>query len=264
MSMQIRIDGIPVTIIRKKIKNMHLRVKPPEGEVSVSAPMRMDQAIIEQFVSSHTDWIRRQQERIRARAKEPGRMENHYVDGEKFFLWGRPYVLRIEEQEKGRNSLEIVERAVSEEVRGSVEKDGRAVSDEVRGSVEEGRTVGMARLCIRRGSSEKQRADFVKKWYRDRLNLEMKRLLPKWQEAMGLYCSGWQIKDMKTRWGTCNVQTGKIWMNLQLAKLPKDCLEYVIVHELSHLKERHHNEYFWAIVGEYIPQWREIRERMNG
>ena len=120
-----------------------------------------------------------------------------------------------------------------------------------------------AYLTVRKESTAKQRENWVNEWYRGLLKEQIERLLPKWEDITGLHPSNWQTKYMTTRWGTCNTNTGKIWLNLQLAKKPIDCLEYVILHELAHLKVRNHGEAFIAIMDEYMPYWRETRKKLN-
>lgn len=182
--MELVIDGIPVEVNRKKIKNMYLYVKSPEGRVSVSAPLRMPGSEIARFVRQKRSWIERRQQAYR-----------------------RQYA----EQYLGENGV--------------------------------------------RPLDERDRA-FLRE--------EISRLLPKWEERTGLHCSSFQIRDMKTRWGTCNTRTGKLWFALMLARQPQECVEYVILHELAHLYEPSHNARFKAFLDVHMPEWREIRRRMRG
>ena len=118
-------------------------------------------------------------------------------------------------------------------------------------------------LTVRKESSPKQRESFVNEWYRNLLKQEVAKYLPKWEKTTGLYCSSWQSKYMTTKWGTCNPTSKKIWLNLQLAKKPIECLEYVILHELAHLKVHNHGPEFTAILDQYMPYWREHKRRLN-
>ena len=120
-----------------------------------------------------------------------------------------------------------------------------------------------ALLTVRKESTAKQREAFVNEWYRGLLKEQIEKYLPLWEQRTGLHCSAWQTKYMTTRWGTCNTKTGKIWLNLQLAKKPPECLEYVILHELTHLKIRNHGDDFVAYMDEHMPYWREIRKKLN-
>ena len=118
-------------------------------------------------------------------------------------------------------------------------------------------------LTVRKESAAKQREAFVNEWYRSLLKVEVEKYLPKWEQITGLHCSSWQSKYMTTKWGTCNTSTRKIWLNLQLAKKPIECLEYVILHELAHLKVKNHSADFVAILDQYMPYWRELKKQLN-
>ncbi len=225
--MQIMISGIPVEIQKKNIKNMHLYVYPPDGEVRVSAPETMSDHSIEMFVRTKLGWIRRQKEKFENQERQS---EREYVSGETLYLWGKQYFLRVEYSGKGNSLILSGDEAI---------------------------------LTVRKESTAKQRDTFVKEWYRSLLKEEVEKYLPKWEKKTGLYSSSWQSKYMTTRWGTCNTNTKKIWLNLQLAKKPVDCLEYVILHELAHLKVRNHGADFVAILDEYMPNWRDIRKKLN-
>ena len=225
--MQAEIAGIPVKIIKKNIKNMHLYVKPPDGHVEVSAPLAISDDCIRMFIRTKISWIKKQREKFEMQSRQTARQ---YVSGETLYLWGKQYFLHVECSNKG-NSLIIN-------------------GDD-------------AYLTVRKGSTAEQRSNWVNEWYRELLKEQIERLLPKWESITGLHPSSWQTKYMTTRWGTCNTNTGKIWLNLQLAKKPIDCLEYVILHELAHLKVKNHSEAFIAIMDEYMPYWREIRKQLN-
>ena len=225
--MQIEISGIKIEVQKKNIKNMHLVVDHPDGKVRVSAPMHLSDDSIKMFVRTKLGWIKTQQEKFE---KQPRQTEREYVSGEAFYVWGRQYYLLVNYSNKG-NSLVL---------------DG-----------------DKAILTVREGSTVEQRERFINEWYRGVLKNEIEQLLPKWVEITDLSPDSWQTKNMTTRWGTCNVKTRKIWLNLQLAKKPIDCLEYVILHELAHLEVKNHNEQFIAIMDRYMPNWREIRKKLN-
>ncbi len=220
------IDGIDVRIDRKKIKNMHLYVKPPDGVASVSAPMRMSGIAIERFVRSNINWVKKQQEKF---ARQPRQTPRQYVSGETLYIWGRQYFLQVDYG--GRYALSL-----------------------------SGNT---ALLTVRPDSAIAQREKFVREWYREQLKEEIARALPKWETATGLKCESWQTKYMTSKWGTCNIAKRRIWLNLQLAQKPIECLEYIILHELAHLKVRNHNAAFKALLDKYMPFWREVKKRLN-
>jgi predicted metal-dependent hydrolase len=222
----LNISGIPIEVCKKRIKNMHLYVKPPNGKVTVSAPLNMKDETIERFVRTKASWIKKQVAKFDNQLRQS---EREYVSGETLFVWGRQYYLRVEFGYK--NSLIL--------------SGDKAI------------------LTIRKESTAVQREKFVREWYRDLLKSEITRLLPKWEKITGLSATSWQTKYMTTRWGTCNTNTGKIWLNLQLAKKTPECLEYVILHELVHLVERSHNDNFAALMDKYMPMWREIKTNLN-
>jgi predicted metal-dependent hydrolase len=116
---------------------------------------------------------------------------------------------------------------------------------------------------VRRESSAEHRERVLQHWYRQQLKELIPPLLQKWQTALDVQANEWAIKKMKTKWGACNVKVRRIWLNLELAKKPVQCLEYIIVHELVHLLERHHNDKFLALMNEYLPQWRSRRSELN-
>ena len=225
--MQIEISGIKIELQKKNIKNMHLVVAPPDGKVRVSAPLHLSDESIAMFVRTKLSWIKKQQEKF---AKQPRQCEREYVSGETLYVFGQQYFLRVEYSYKG-NSLVL--------------EGNEAI------------------LTVRKESTPKQREAFVNEWYRSLLKEKIAICLPEWEKITGLYCDSWQTKYMTTRWGTCNTNTRKIWINLQLAKKPIECLEYVILHELAHLKVRNHNKDFVAIMDQYMPYWREIKSKLN-
>ena len=225
--MQIVISNIPVEVIRKNIKNMHLSVLPPDGRVRVSAPTQLTDEAITMFVRTKLGWIKKQQEKFQ---QQPRQSERQYVSGETLYVWGKQYFLQVEYSYKGNALILSGDKAI---------------------------------LTVRKESSPKQRGSFVNEWYRSLLKQEVAKYLPKWEKTTGLYCSSWQSKYMTTKWGTCNPTSKKIWLNIQLAKKPIECLEYVILHELAHLKVHNHGPEFTAILDQYMPYWRDHRRRLN-
>lgn len=225
--MLLNISGIPIEVCKKDIKNMHLYVKPPKGSVTVSAPLSMSDEAIERFVRTKISWIKKQVSKFDNQLRQS---EREYISGETLYVWGKQYYLKTEHSNK--NSLVL--------------SGDKAI------------------LTVRKESTAEQRENFIREWYRKLLKSEITRLLPKWEKVTGLKAAGWQTKYMTTRWGTCNIKTGKIWLNLQLTKKTPECLEYIILHELVHLIEKNHNERFVSLMDSYMPMWREIKTTLNG
>ena len=225
--MRIVISGIPIDIQKKNIKNMHLQVKPPDGHVVISAPSSMDDKAIEVYARTNLSWIKKQIEKFQ---QQPRSAKRQYVSGETIFIWGKQHYLTFVPDFQ-KNSFEI---------------QGDKVV-----------------LSMREDSTVKQRENYVREQYRALLKVEIERLLPKWEKITGLHCDSWQTKYMVTRWGTCNTDKKKLWFNLQLAQKPLECLEYVILHELVHLRERTHNATFVAYMDLYMKNWRAVRKELN-
>ena len=225
--MQIVVSEIPVEVLKKKIKNMHLYVKPPNGKVSVSVPLEISDEAIEHFVRSKIGWIKKQINKFEA---QPRQSERQYISGESLYVWGKQYFIQVK-YSRNRYSLIL---------------SGKK-----------------AILTVREESSVQQRENFVREWCRGMLKEEIPRLLSKWEKITGLKCDSWQTKYMTTRWGTCNASKKKIWLNLQLAKKTPECLEYIILHELLHFIEKNHNERFISLMDKYMPYWREVKRELN-
>lgn len=225
--MRIVISGIPIDIQKKNIKNMHLQVKPPDGHVVISAPSSMDDKAIEVYARTNFSWIKKQIEKFQ---QQPRSAKRQYVSGETMYIWGKQYYLSFVPDSQ-KNSFEI---------------QGDKVI-----------------LSMREDSTVKQRENYVREQYRQFLKVEIERLLPKWEKITELHCESWQTKYMVTRWGTCNTEKKKLWFNLQLVQKPIECLEYVILHELIHLRERTHNSTFIAYMDMYMKNWRAVRKELN-
>jgi len=225
--MQIVISGIPIDVQKKNIKNMHLYVKPPDGHVMISAPSTMDDAVIEAYARTNLSWIKAQ---IKKYQEQPRSGKRQYISGETIYIWGKQYFIKF--LPNSRNN-----------------------SFEIRGN--------QVILSMNSESTVRQRENYVREQYRAMLKQEIERLLPKWEQITELHCEGWQTKYMVTRWATCNIEQKMLWFNLQLAQKPIECLEFVILHELIHLRNRKHDAAFTACMDLYMPNWREIRDELN-
>ena len=221
------IQDIIIEVNKKKIKNMHLRILPPEGRVVISAPIYMKDKDIQMFVLSKLEWIRKNQEKYRNQPPQP---KLSYVTGEHILLCGKQY--RLEVIYSGRTNL--------------VE-----VYDDI------------VQLKVRESSTVAQREHLLNSFYRSILKVEVPKLIEKWEKIIGVKANVWGIKNMKTRWGTCNVNDKRIWINLQLAKKKPICLEYVVIHELVHLLETKHNNRFKSYMDQFMPNWRDVKVELN-
>lgn len=229
-----RTMDIPITITRKKIKNMYLRVH-PDGTVTVSAPKRVSDKVIWDFINSKSDWIIALREKMLSRQSEtavPGQKIS-YVSGESHYLWGQPCTLLLEET-AGRSNVEFLENQQS------------------------------ILMHAPKNSTPEQRKHLLEEFYRRELKRVVPELIEHYAGIVGESPKEWHIRSMKTKWGTCNVQDKRIWLALNLAKKHPTCLEYVIVHELTHLHVPNHSKAFWARMDVYYPQWREVRKLLNG
>lgn len=223
----LRIGEISIDVEWKKIKNIRLRVCPPDGSVRISAPVRTDTGVLHRFVESKLDWIRKQQARIRM-YKPPEPLK--YVSGEIHYFGGKRFMLELEE------------RTAKPKV--FLEGD-------------------IMRLCIRPDTSAEKRQAVVESFYRTQLRQALPALIAKWEKVMNTRINDFGIKKMKTRWGTCNRKAGRIWINLELAKRQPECLEYIVVHEMVHMLERGHNTIFYGHMDRFLPQWRLIKKELN-
>ena len=224
----IRVSGIPIEIVRKDIKNLHVGVYPPCGRVRVAAPLRLDGEAIRLAVVSRLGWIRRQQAAFEQQNRQS---EREMVTGESHYFGGRRYRLDV------------------------VAHDGPASV-----CLANNTTI---QLRIKAGADAASRKVVLQRWYRQHLRAQVPALLAKWEPRMDINVAEVRIKKMKTRWGSCNAAVRRIWLNLELAKKPTACLEYILVHEMVHLLERHHNERFRELMDALMPTWRSARDELN-
>ena len=225
---RISVGDMHVDVVRKDIKNLHLGVYPPEGRVRVAAPLRVDDEAVRLAVIEKLPWIRRQQARFLAQERQSQR---EYTYRETHYFLGRRYLLNVIEHD-GRPRVEV---------------DGKERID----------------LYVPAGSDAREREEIMLRWYRKELKALVPPLIDKWQEVIGVRVDDWRIKKMKTRWGSCTIEARRIWLNLELAKKPIPCIEYIIVHELVHLLERNHTDRFRDLMDQFMPQWRYCRDMLN-
>ncbi|SEC73684.1 hypothetical protein SAMN05216205_3125 [Pseudomonas mohnii] len=227
-SRNITVSGLIVEVVRKPIKNLHLGVYPPQGRVRVAAPLTVDDEAVRLAVVGKLGWIKRQRAKFQAQPRQSARL---MVSGESHYFLGRRYRLRVHIT---TGSLHIALR-------------GKATMD----------------LFVRTDTTVERREQVLQDFYRTELKRLVPDLMDKWQPKLGVEARAWGIKRMKTKWGTCNIEARRIWLNLELAKKPVQCLEYILVHELAHLHERHHNDRFISLLDQHLPQWHLLREQLN-
>ena len=225
---QITVNGLVIDVVRKNIKHLHLAVYPPDGRVRVAAPLRVNDDTVRLFAIEKLGWITRQQRKFAAQERQSAR---EYVSGESHYVAGQRYLLNVVYHNAPPRVL----------LRNKTTLD----------------------LFVRTGSDTAQRERVLLAWYRQQLKATIPALIEQWQAIIGVRINEWGIKQMKTKWGTCNIAARRIWLNLELAKKPPHCLEYVIVHELVHLLERHHNDRFTAYMTRFMPQWNFYRAELN-
>ncbi|MBR0507987.1 MAG: M48 family metallopeptidase [Clostridia bacterium] len=223
----IRADGFEAILVRKAVKHVRVTILPPDGAVRVTAPNRFPEARIKAFLADHADWIRTHSERVREKHRDEPRF---FDTGETVRVFGVPFTLLVTEGQK----------------KNAVFPDGDRIV-----------------LALKGGSTPEKRKALLDAWRKERLQAEIKTLLPRWSERTGLVPSAWTVRDMTSRWGSCNPKTGRITLNLQLSRFPAICLEYVILHELAHLKVHGHGPDFKTLLTEYMPDWKERRKRLN-
>ncbi len=224
----VTVGGLTVEVARKDIKNLHLGVYPPHGRVRVAAPLAVGDDAVRLAVIGKLGWIKRQQARFGAQLRQSRR---EMVSGESHYVLGRRYRLRVHEH-AGPARVGLC---------------GAAFID----------------LYVRPETIAAQREAVLQRWYRARLKALIPPLLEKWQGVLDVQVADWGVKRMKTKWGSCNIEARRIWLNLELAKKPEQCLEYVVAHELAHLRERRHNERFIALMDHHLPHWRALRDELN-
>lgn len=221
--MIIELDGISIEISRKPIKNMNLRIYPPDGAVKMSVPLKFSERRIFQFLEQKNAWIQEQHQLIRSRFTA----ENTLLQtGSTVPFMGRNYLLMIENQ-NGPSGISLNEELIH--------------------------------CYTPPDSSQEQIQAVIDNWYRRQMESLLPDLIGHWEKIVGVKVCEWGIKKMKTRWGSCNTRAARIWLNLNLIKKPQECLEYVLVHELVHLHEPSHNQRFYKLMSQFMPQWRDYQ-----
>jgi len=224
------VDNVEIELNKKDIKGLYLSVNPPYGAVRLSAPLKMRDEDIMSFIVSKLSWIRKQQERFVALGKTP---EQEFISGEYHYYFGKRFILNVIYLDKGPSRVEL-------------------------------RNNKYLDLYIKKVNSKEQKEMVLNEWYRKELKDRIPDFIEKWEKEMRVKVNAWGVKKMKSRWGSCNVLDKRIWINLELAKKPLHCLEYIVVHEMAHLLERGHGKRFVAVMDSFLPEWRTIKAELNG
>ncbi|HOX78466.1 MAG TPA: SprT family zinc-dependent metalloprotease [Bacteroidales bacterium] len=224
---QIQLGDITIDVEQKDIKNLHLSVYPPTGRVRIAAPLHMDLETIRVYAISKLSWIKKQQNRIGSQEREAPR---DFVSRESHYYLGKRYLLKILEQDAPPKVIQ---------------------------------THSTLEFHLRPGTDLSKRQEILENWYRVRLKEIVPSYISNWETVLKVRVNEFAIKKMKTKWGSCNTQAKRIWLNLELAKKPPQCLEYIIVHEMLHLLEHRHNARFISLMDNYLPNWRHLKTELN-
>jgi predicted metal-dependent hydrolase len=227
MASNIELDGIAIEVIRKGIKYAYLRIHPATGRARISAPKRMSSNMIREFATSNLEWIRHEQAKFAVQHQAERRM----VSGESHDVQGERYRLEVVEVE-GRTSVAL--------------RNGDTLE-----------------LRVSAGTGRREREAALDRWYRELLRAQIPVLLAAWEPIVGVKVVEWRIRKMKTRWGSCNISDRRICLNLELITKPRSCLEYIVVHELVHILERHHNDQFKKYMDRFLPDWRVRKSELE-
>ena len=220
-----KISNLEIKTLKKDIKNIHLGVYPPEGRIRIAAPSHVDDEALRLLAISKLSWIKKQQKKFENQERQTKR---EYINGESHYFLGRRYLLEIIQDNK--NHLMMNRNKIF--------------------------------LHIKNNSLENKKNIF-QKHYRTNLKNILKEIIPKWEERLNVKINKLVIRKMKTKWGSCNSEKSNILLNLELAKKPLDLIEYVLVHEMTHLIERNHTKNFEQYLDYYLPNWKSQKEALN-
>ena len=227
MAETIQLDDIVITMTRKDIKHVHLSVHPPDGRVSLVAPIGTRSDVARAYAISKVGWIRDQRAKLQGQARETPRA---FIERESHYLWGRRHLLVVVEAD-GKPHVRVDHRTIT--------------------------------LSVRPGSDTATREAVMHGWHKSLLHAAVPGLIDKWEPTLGVEVGNYYLQRMKTKWGGCNHQARNIRLNTELVKKPRDLLEYVIVHEMTHLVEPRHSDRFLSLMNQHWPSWREARMELN-
>ncbi len=224
----INVSDISAEVEWKEIKNVHLTIYPPDARIHVSAPLGMTEEAVRLFLITKMPWIKQRVSQILEQNRQTPR---EYVSGENHYFKGQRYRLKVI-YHNGPPKVEI-----------------------------QGNEYIL--LYVREGATEERRAEVLREWYRAEFKSMLPSVIEKWEKVLEVKANKWEIKQMKTLWGSCNHRTHNIIFNLELIKKPVHCIEYIVVHELLHIKVRLHSEEYTALLTRYFPNWRALKDELN-
>lgn len=225
----LRLAGIDIEVVHKSIKNLHIGVYPPDGRVRVAAPPSMSFDAVRVAVLTKLPWI---EKRRRDFKQQPRENTRSYISGETHWYLGRPLRLRVENIFMGRPGIQI-----------------------------EGND--SLRMRVRPDATFDDRERIVLRWYREELRVRGRDAVERWARLLDVGQPETGIKRMRTKWGSCNPDTGRVWLNLSLAKKPLQSIEYVALHEVAHFISRRHDDAFISVLDKFMPTWRKVRNELN-
>jgi hypothetical protein len=222
----VMLDEIRIDVVRKKMKNIRLTIYPSTGKIRLSVPKKTSEKMIQSFLKSKLDWIKKHSQTV---VNQNNKILN-FETGEQHTFLGKNYPLEIIEIQ-GREKVKFEDNVIY--------------------------------LFVNEGSTIELRQKLLVKWYRKQLETILPEMIAHWENIMQIKVEEWRIKNMKTKWGTCNITKKRIWLNLELIKKTKEQLEYVVVHEMVHLFEKYHNKRFYDLMTHYLPNWKELKKQLN-
>ncbi len=225
---EIAVGGLTVEVQPKHIKNLHLGVYPPSGRIRVAAPLSLTKDAVRLAVANKLSWIKRQQAKF---ALQERQSEREFVSGETHYFQGRRYRLCV------------------------IEHNGASQV------VLKGKTT--MHLLVKPNSTRENRKHILYCWYKKQLQSLAQPMIKEWALVLNVQLAECRIKKMKTKWGSCNHNSRRIWLNIELIKKPAYCLEYIILHELAHLLIKNHNNQFAKLLDEHMPKWQAYRDELN-
>ncbi|MFZ1704894.1 MAG: SprT family zinc-dependent metalloprotease [Saprospiraceae bacterium] len=225
--MTFTLGEIDIELTQKEIKNIHLSVMPPDGQVRIAAPLNLTPETIRLYAISKLSWIKKQQKKIRSQQRESKRL---FINKETHYYQGRKYMLKIVPT-TGVTKIILNKSTIV--------------------------------MHISENSAPEKRQEVMNEWYRTQLKNIVEKLISMWEPKIGVTATAWHIRSMKTKWGSCNTDRKSILLNLELAKKPLHCTEYIVVHELIHIIERRHNDRFISLLDHHLPNWRHYKEELN-